>query len=372
MNRSALVLSICLSISGACAGNDPDPAVDLTQAAINGQFLGGCRDCNVVAFNVPGDVNVHSGVVVAPHLLLTEGAWTGVAPSQITFDSATNAALEIFNNGALSLIRTRDAFLAAPVAVAPANPSAGSNVTCKAFSGSPNQPFLEQLTAHVYYNGGDFFDDSPINSAWWDTSDQNDVGAPCFDGANRLAGIHYFNWTCSPGLCSRELSVANVQSWINSMSFLDVVKRSGTTAESVYSGLSSPRCLDVAWGGLDDHYAVNGFPCHGGLNQVWYLYPSIYSGYSMFVNGNSGKCLDVPNADTTSGVALQQYDCNNGPNQAWAMSFSPPTGIVFNPASAPWLCLSIDPNGHAVQATCLGADVQRWYQFWNPSPTTHP
>src|SRR5262249_24813059 len=141
---------ISLAACGACAANDSEPAVGLTQAAINGQFLGGCRDCNVVAFQVSGDVNVHSGVVVASHLLLTEGAWTSVAPSQINFDSVSNVALEIFNNGFFSLIRTRDAFLAAPVALAPTDPSAGSTVSCKAFAGTPNQPFLEQLTARVY------------------------------------------------------------------------------------------------------------------------------------------------------------------------------------------------------------------------------
>jgi len=129
---------------------------------------------------------------------------------------------------------------------------------------------------------------------------------------------------------------------------------------------------DIIRVGTATHPGFTGAFGHGGLNQVWYRYPSRYTGYEMLVNGNSGKCLDVPGGGTTSGATLQQYDCNNGPNQAWSMSFYPPTGIRFSPASAPSLCLSIDPNGHAAQATCLGADVQRWYQFWNPSPSRHP
>jgi microsomal dipeptidase-like Zn-dependent dipeptidase len=122
----------------------------------------------------------------------------------------------------------------------------------------------------------------------------------------------------------------------------------------------SGRCLDVEGASPFNGAAALQWPCHGGLNQAWFLRPS-GSAWEI-VNAQSGKCLDVQGASTAPGAAVRQWTCHGGDNQKWA---AVRTGNTFAlRAQHSGLCLTVPGQARGgarlQQDACNGASHKLW------------
>jgi hypothetical protein len=77
------------------------------------------------------------------------------------------------------------------------------------------------------------------------------------------------------------------------------------------------RCLDIAGGSRENQAKVNGFACHTGENQLYYVELRTDGAFTIR-NRHSGLCLDVPGG-STGYVEMQQYACHGGANQKFRL-----------------------------------------------------
>jgi hypothetical protein len=99
----------------------------------------------------------------------------------------------------------------------------------------------------------------------------------------------------------------------------------------------SGKCLDVYEWSLADGARVVQWDCHGGANQLWYLFPMTTPSLcgdppsvpctritgTKFVSALSGRCLDAANGlwpqltPPGEGAAIQQWGCARDQRDAW-------------------------------------------------------
>jgi hypothetical protein len=86
----------------------------------------------------------------------------------------------------------------------------------------------------------------------------------------------------------------------------------------------------------------------------WKLVPASLDARFKVQNAGSGRCL-VP----AGGLGLALAACGNAMGDTWRLKDAPGTGIyVVNAATG--RCLTVSPNGYAVQYRCDGAISRRW------------
>jgi hypothetical protein len=74
-------------------------------------------------------------------------------------------------------------------------------------------------------------------------------------------------------------------------------------------------CLDIPWGDPTNGNIVQMYPCHGGVNQQWFL-----SSDGQIVSG-LGKCLEVGGNDMSVGARVQIWDCVGSEMQSFDMVY---------------------------------------------------
>jgi hypothetical protein len=189
-----------------------------------------------------------------------------------------------------------------------------------------------------------------------------DGGVPCVDFATgTAAGITFSSNT--------EITGKTLGDWLPVATYLGPIAAQGGRFR-LRNG--NAKCLDVAWGGLGDGYAVNQFSCNGGYNQLWYF--DYRGAYPTIVSANSGKCLDAPNGWLNT--PLQQYTCHGGPNQQFDLYlFNPGLALVSEISDHWWssqsasACLSVTGASAADSVStelrsCTGSADQRWTIEW--------
>jgi ricin-type beta-trefoil lectin protein len=83
------------------------------------------------------------------------------------------------------------------------------------------------------------------------------------------------------------------------------------------NGLNPGLCLDADAhnGGVGPGANVTAWPCHGGLNQKWFI--NTVGEIRNF--SNDRLCLDAaaPNGGVSPGAHVTAWPCHGGPNQKW-------------------------------------------------------
>jgi hypothetical protein len=381
--RKSVLVSLVVALT-ACADPGEDPAQleeEITGYAPNVGFAGLLIVAN-------GDGRVHTGVLVAPDVAITGAAVTrGLAASRVSVELGVDV------NHPTGTIRQVSRILYHPdvdiaylklASALPGNfpgldtraPSqlAGAALVCNGY----NQSRTLLRASMVVVASNDSAQTFDVSSPQGDTIADDDDGIPCIDNyTGTVAGVA----RSSVGTTNTQVAGKAAHDWLPiAQQLFPIAAQSGRFA--LYNNLTTPMCLDIAWGAYGEHAAVNQYGCHYNSNQLWYFDFRSNAQHPMIVSARTGMCLDIPWG--LPGQALQTYHCQNSANQQWAQYLHSPQGSGFAyvssiaaynawPISSSMDCLSVQGGPstssaptevRACQTGTLSNTDQRWFISW--------
>ncbi|MBE7451351.1 MAG: RICIN domain-containing protein [Kofleriaceae bacterium] len=393
------VLACSLALPHAACLDDPDDLDGSDLGEVEAEIAGGWTTASpegAVIIEASG-LAPRTGVLVGPDLLLTHiSAVNGVLPGAYTVswgvgttqqglvpEVRTARHLNIFPGTHLALVQTAGDFVNGAreaLRVTSRTPAqlAGATVTCKAYS---NNRALRRTVPTLSVANGKLHATTLTH-----TFEDTDVGGMCIEGGE-LVGV--IGWIDPANRSVAALiPVHDTATWLTNMTFLagvrDEARRAGSSSFGPltlsFTAPSGTRmCLNVPWGWVHAHAAVNQFPCQANSdakNEQVYLRAMGNDRYQV-VFDHSGLCLNVPNGSTGAPVDLQQYPCQvSATNDRWGFGLHPTgSGLRFWPQSATSRSLggragaAGDTPSIPVQQQVAGSPApgnQRWFITWKP------
>lgn len=343
-------------------------------AAYNGAFAG------IVRVVVAGQADTHTGLLVAPGLVLTSRNWVDYTtpPGNVTVTSGANSQTQQSRLGqyvnansfaSATIIQVHD-FLDGharfPAIDMRANIALqGVLVRCYEYRDST----LLWAPMRVVAANGDGTLTLTVDSTD-KLVEHADAGAVCVDESTRTAvgmvtGV--FNGQ------ARILPYRSLSPWIGGIRNVAAVRddaRSTRWAFYTLGRAGERMCLDLPWGSHYEHELINVYPCHYGPSQRFWYDLRVDVNNPRIVSDASGQCFDVPDASTTPGRDTQQVTCHGGANQRFRITpYNDATGgLRIQPlhALAQNLCLGVEGGASSTpRATetqvCNGNIAQRWF-----------
>ncbi len=387
------VVAICLSLA-ACdvPHDDVDDEVAIVVAPMRGAAYNGAF-AGIVSVAVAGQADTHTGLLVAPGLVLTSRNWVDYAtqPGNVTVTSGASSQTPQARRGryvnanafvAASVVQVND-FLdghARFPAIDNRSNLALQNVLvrCYEFSeqrsvASGEQQYRDNtlLWAPMRVAGSNA--DGTLTLAVDSTDkfvEHADAGAVCMDESTRTAvGMVTGVFTGQ----ARILPYRAMSPWINGLRNLAAVRDDGRSMRWAFYTLGTRgerMCLDLPWGSHFEQELINVYPCHyGPAQRFWYDF-RIDTLNPRIVSDASGQCFDVPNGSTSPGNDMQQFACHSGANQRFRITAYNDAvgGLRIQPvhALAQNLCLGVEGGASSTpRATetqvCNGNIAQRWF-----------